>query len=142
MEPVELSESTPPGEPGDASAERLRARAQELRSRSRELRGRSAEAFRRSERALQRLELRRELLRSEFAQMRALLRDARVELAQADDDDLQGWMGGEVLEMIVAGWGRRELAEVGIGPQLLRELRLYDHPRLGSPPPVRRRPAR
>ena len=108
----------------------LRARAEHLRERSRILRGQSAAALRRRDASVHRLEIRRELLQSEYAQMRTLLRTARAELARTEDD-LQDWMAGEVLEMIAGGWGRAELGEVGIGPEMLRELGLDDHPALG-----------
>lgn len=110
--------------------EELRAHAEQLRQRSRVLRGQSAAALRRRDASVHRLEIRRELLQSEYAQLRALLRTARTELTEVDDD-LHGWMAGEVLEMIAGGWGLEELAEVGIGPGMLRELGLDDHPALG-----------
>jgi hypothetical protein len=69
------------------------------------------------------------MVQSEFEQARALLRSAHVEPADAEGD-LQDWMAGEVLEMITGGWGPRELAQVGIGPELLRELGLDGHPSL------------
>jgi hypothetical protein len=92
---------------------------------------------RRREAILQRLEIRRELLRSELTHMRALLHEAREQAADGGDE-LQDWMCGEVVDMIASGWGRQELADVGIGPELLRELRLDDHPALrpgGDGPP-------
>lgn len=109
----------------------LRDQAERLRRRSRELRQLSARVLRRRDHAVHRLELRRELLRSEFEQLRAQRRHAR---APGEDDGLDEWMRGEVLQMLAAGWTPRELADVGIGPELLRELRLDEHP-VRCPPP-------
>jgi hypothetical protein len=119
-----------PSEPEFVQPTELRSRAEQLRKRSRVLRAQSTAALRRRDATVHRLEIRRELLQSEYAQLRTVLRGARAALARADDD-LQDWMAGEVLEMITGGWGRKELAEVGIGPEMLRGLGLDDHPALG-----------
>ncbi len=106
----------------------MRARALELQRRSRELRLKSAAVLLRRDAAVHRLELRREVLRSRFVQLRTPLRAAG---SHTDDDGMQDWLRGEVLEMIAGGWSRRELADVGIGTDLLRELRLDGHSGLG-----------
>jgi hypothetical protein len=110
-------------------AHELRARAEALRRRSQDLRLRSIALLGRREATVHKLQIRRETLHTEFQQMRAMMRSTRAELAHANGD-LQDWMVGEVLEMVAAGWTRPELAEVGIGPDLLRELRLHGHPTL------------
>ncbi|HEX6037967.1 hypothetical protein [Longimicrobium sp.] len=101
-----------------------------LRRHSRELRMHSAATLGRGRAAMDQLELRREMLRAQFEALRARRSRAREPLA-GDDAEMRAWMVGEVLGMITAGWTRRELAEVGIGPDLLRELGLDDHPALG-----------
>lgn len=112
----------------------IRARAAALRAHSRELRGHSAAVMARREAALQRLEIRRELIRSRYAQPPGARVDAAEPLLPAQEErELSDWMCAQVLEMIGEGWGVRELAEVGIGPAMLRELGLEGHPAL--PPP-------
>lgn len=120
MAPV--SEGAPP-----PRRDLLRAQSEALQLRSRELRTRSAAVLLRREAVAQRLELRRELLQS-TAQMRAL--EQSVDVPEDDDEGLQEWLADEVMRMIASGWDRRELEEVGIGPALLRELRLESHPAL------------
>lgn len=107
----------------------LRAHAEALRRRSQDLRLRSIALLERRAASVHRLQIRRETLQSEFQLRRAQLRSGRAELAHADSDP-QDWIVGEVPRMITGGWGRRELAELGIGPELLRDLRLDDHPAL------------
>lgn len=104
----------------------LRSRAEQLRQRSRLLRERSVAVLLRRDASVHRLQIRRELLRSEQAGLRGA-RAQPVETGEVDD-----WMAGEVLEMITGGWGRTELGQVGIGPEMLRVLRLDGHPALAD----------
>jgi hypothetical protein len=69
----------------------------------------------------------------ELRSTQARLLEAGTTEEHAADAAEEAWLTGEVVAMISEGWSREQLADVGFGAELLRDLGLDAHPALDRP---------
>ena len=69
-------------------------------------------------------------------EMEESARELVAERAEAEREvaEQTAWVRGQVAAMLDAGWSREELAEIGIGDEVLAQVGLLDDPRLRAEP--------
>jgi hypothetical protein len=59
---------------------------------------------------------------------------AEREDAEREEAEQRAWVRGQVESMVESGWTREELAEIGIGDEVLGQVGMLDDPRLSREP--------
>jgi hypothetical protein len=59
---------------------------------------------------------------------------AEHEEAEREVEEQKAWVRGQVESMLDSGWTREELADIGIGDEVLAQVGLLDDPRLRAEP--------